>query len=301
MAERDIEAACDNTPEIVRFALSQSGAGSISCYDSGSFTTAGIGRFRALEGANPHVGDIGKVCEVEEDRIETEFLSLNGAKVIKALVDAHPYEAPAIHIVPIIDYRSFLKTNIQLESIPNPHNIISIAIEALDTSLRETVCGLLATQLQATILQALPNSLATCKEFIEHENRDVRQGYSIAGCVMTGHEMCKLIDSGTSVVLNGYYVSLVLHSQGSSSSSSSNSQCDSSFSSTWPCGVPRPDFMVVLCSSSNNDNDYYKNTGEVYRRMGCVEINADGSPQDIVLRIMAYLATHRPSHKVSQT
>ncbi len=45
----------------VRSALSEAGAGSIGNYDSCSFSSRGMGRFRPLAGADPFVGSEGKL------------------------------------------------------------------------------------------------------------------------------------------------------------------------------------------------------------------------------------------------
>ena len=79
----------------VKDALFQAGAGRIGSYDSCAWQVKGEGQFRALPGANPHLGNIGAVEKVPEWRIELvveeEFLQ----RTIAALKDAHPYETPA--------------------------------------------------------------------------------------------------------------------------------------------------------------------------------------------------------------
>jgi hypothetical protein len=84
----------------VRAALAASGAGSIGTYDSCSWTsTPGVGRFRPLAGARPHIGTIGLVEDVLEERIETEVAAPRLPAVLAAVRGAHPYETPAIHVV----------------------------------------------------------------------------------------------------------------------------------------------------------------------------------------------------------
>ena len=88
----------------VRSALAQSGAGAIGAYDSCSFSCRGIGRFRPLKGAKPFIGKEGSIEEVEEERIEVvvpENIELKS--VLASVRKAHPYEEPAIHVLPMVD------------------------------------------------------------------------------------------------------------------------------------------------------------------------------------------------------
>lgn len=95
--------------EAIRTVLAESGAGRIGAYDSCTFSSSGIGRFRPLAGADPHLGIIGRIESVTEERIETvvsEPTTLQA--VLHAVKRVHPYEEPAIHVLPMEDYRSFL-------------------------------------------------------------------------------------------------------------------------------------------------------------------------------------------------
>ena len=84
--------------DIVREAMGKVGAGKIGNYEFCSFSSFGTGRFRPLDGANPAIGEIGKLEQVEEERIEVtcdrEILN----DVIKAIKAVHPYEEPVIDV-----------------------------------------------------------------------------------------------------------------------------------------------------------------------------------------------------------
>ena len=82
----------------VREALFKAGAGKIGGYDQTSFNSAGIGSFRALEGAKPYVGELGKQHLENEIRIETVFPRHLEGPLIHALKTAHPYEEVAFDI-----------------------------------------------------------------------------------------------------------------------------------------------------------------------------------------------------------
>ncbi|MBI4975691.1 hypothetical protein HZC20_03360 [Candidatus Peregrinibacteria bacterium] len=87
----------------VREALVESGCGHIGNYDSCSFSVKGVGRFRPLEGANPHIGKIGDIEKVEEERIETVCPFVKLKEVLSAVRAVHPYEEPAIDVCPLLN------------------------------------------------------------------------------------------------------------------------------------------------------------------------------------------------------
>lgn len=89
--------------DAVRQALAASGAGAMGNYDSCSFSVKGVGRFRAGEGADPFVGKVGELEEVEEERIETICSADDVKKVAAAVRAAHPYEEPAIDVYPLLN------------------------------------------------------------------------------------------------------------------------------------------------------------------------------------------------------
>jgi hypothetical protein len=96
--------------EAVREALARAGAGKIGQYDSCSFSCRGTGRFRPLEGASPAIGRAGMLEEVREERIETVVPSdASLEEILRAVKDAHPYEEPAIHLLPMTNYKEFLQ------------------------------------------------------------------------------------------------------------------------------------------------------------------------------------------------
>ena len=85
----------------VREALFEAGAGSIGNYSECSYNTEGFGTFKAGEGANPHVGEIGKTHNESEVRIETIYPAIIELKLIAALLEAHPYEEVAYDLYPV--------------------------------------------------------------------------------------------------------------------------------------------------------------------------------------------------------
>ncbi|MCW3788262.1 Nif3-like dinuclear metal center hexameric protein [Plebeiibacterium sediminum] len=91
----------DDHAEVVRNAIFNAGAGHIGNYDSCSFNATGEGTFRANEGANPFVGEVGELHIEKEIRVETIFPSYLKGKVVNALIQSHPYEEVAYDIYPL--------------------------------------------------------------------------------------------------------------------------------------------------------------------------------------------------------
>ena len=85
--------------EALRAALADAGAGRLGDYDHASFSSAGEGRFRPLEGAAPTIGAVGALEVVDETRIEVVLPRTRRAAVVAALLAAHPYEEPAYDVV----------------------------------------------------------------------------------------------------------------------------------------------------------------------------------------------------------
>ncbi|KAF2470456.1 uncharacterized protein BDR25DRAFT_34994, partial [Lindgomyces ingoldianus] len=73
-------------------------------YTECCFVSKGLGQFRPGDAANPNIGEVGKLEEVEEVRLETICLGREVAvKAVEALKKAHPYEEPAYEIYKIED------------------------------------------------------------------------------------------------------------------------------------------------------------------------------------------------------
>ena len=88
---------------IVREAMGQAGAGKIGNYSYCSFSSRGVGRFKPNDGANPFIGEVGKLEEVIEERIEVICSRAELSKVINAMKKAHPYEEIAFDVYALED------------------------------------------------------------------------------------------------------------------------------------------------------------------------------------------------------
>ncbi len=89
--------------EVVRDAICEEGAGIIGNYNYCSMITKCIGTSKPNKEANPYIGETDKLTIIEEEKLEV-VCDINIAKrVIFKLREVHPYEEPAIDIIPLID------------------------------------------------------------------------------------------------------------------------------------------------------------------------------------------------------
>lgn len=91
----------------VRNAICEAGAGVIGNYTYCSMSTKCIGTFKPTDEANPYIGEKNKLEFVEEEKLEV----ICDVKLVKDVIlkirEVHPYEEPAIDIIPLIDESFF--------------------------------------------------------------------------------------------------------------------------------------------------------------------------------------------------
>lgn len=85
----------------VREAIGKAGGGKIGNYTFCSFSSKGTGRFLPQEGANPAIGEVGKLEQVIEERIEVTCARDLAAEVIAVIKKVHPYEEVALDVYPL--------------------------------------------------------------------------------------------------------------------------------------------------------------------------------------------------------
>ncbi|MGY4100846.1 Nif3-like dinuclear metal center hexameric protein [Nocardia sp. R16R-3T] len=84
--------------DAVLAALFAAGAGGSGTYRDCALRVPGVGQFRPVDGANPAIGAIGELQQVDEDRLEVIAPPSARTDVLAALRSAHPYEDPAYHV-----------------------------------------------------------------------------------------------------------------------------------------------------------------------------------------------------------
>ena len=97
----------ENTQE-VRNAVCNAGAGIIGEYSYCSTCVKSLGTFIPNDNAKPYIGENNKLEYVEEDKLEVICDIQKAKHVITELRKVHPYEEPAIDIVPLIDENSLI-------------------------------------------------------------------------------------------------------------------------------------------------------------------------------------------------
>lgn len=89
--------------ELTKQAIFSAGAGSISNYEHCAWQVKGIGQFKPVKGADPYIGQLNELEQVDEWRVETIVLEEKANAVAKALKASHPYEEPAFEFIQIIE------------------------------------------------------------------------------------------------------------------------------------------------------------------------------------------------------
>jgi dinuclear metal center YbgI/SA1388 family protein len=87
--------------ERVLEALFRAGAGWIGNYSHCSFNIPGTGTFLPQEGAQPFIGERGKLERAQEVRVETIVPESAERRAVQAMLKAHPYEEVAYDLYPM--------------------------------------------------------------------------------------------------------------------------------------------------------------------------------------------------------
>ncbi|MFD1152650.1 Nif3-like dinuclear metal center hexameric protein, partial [Saccharothrix hoggarensis] len=123
-------------------ALHAAGAGTLGDYDTVAWTVDGTGQFRPLTGANPAVGEVGRLERLPETRVEVVLDRRRRADVVAALRAAHPYEEVAFNLNEVADLPS--DTGIgRIGELDRPEPLREFAQRAVD-ALPATAWGVRA-------------------------------------------------------------------------------------------------------------------------------------------------------------
>ena len=94
----------DSHVETVKTAVFAAGGGRIGDYDSCAWQVLGRGQFRALDGSQPFLGQVGEVEVVDEWKVEMVVANDLIVAAVAALKVSHPYETPAYEVWSLADF-----------------------------------------------------------------------------------------------------------------------------------------------------------------------------------------------------
>ena len=93
----------------LRDELAKIGVGIIGNYDHCVALTPVRGFFRPMEGANPFEGEVGKISEVAEYKLEVNCQRELVNEALRVIKQVHPYEEPLINIIPLANHLFAMK------------------------------------------------------------------------------------------------------------------------------------------------------------------------------------------------
>ncbi|WP_339703276.1 Nif3-like dinuclear metal center hexameric protein [uncultured Marixanthomonas sp.] len=119
----------------VRESLFQAGGGEIGNYSNCSFNIKGEGSFNGNEESNPTVGNKGETHFEEEVQIGITFHKHKEGKIMKALLDSHPYEEVAYEITTLENKNQQLGMGIigELSNEASEDNFLKFIKETMQT------------------------------------------------------------------------------------------------------------------------------------------------------------------------
>ena len=88
----------------LRDELAKIGVGVVGNYDHCVALTPVQGYYRPVEGSNPYEGEVGRISEVIEYKLEVNCKRELVNKAIKVIKQVHPYEEPLINIIPLANH-----------------------------------------------------------------------------------------------------------------------------------------------------------------------------------------------------
>jgi hypothetical protein len=94
----------------IRDHLAKIGVGRIGDYDHCVATYQVQGYFRPLPGANPFDGEIGRIQEAMEAKVEVNCRRELVNEAIQIIRRVHPYEEPLVNIIPLANHLFDLKS-----------------------------------------------------------------------------------------------------------------------------------------------------------------------------------------------
>ena len=94
----------------IRDELANIGVGHVGNYDHCVAIYPVTGYFRPLLGADPFEGEIGKITETVEHKIEVNCKREMVNEALKVIRGVHPYEEPVVNVIPLANHLFDMKS-----------------------------------------------------------------------------------------------------------------------------------------------------------------------------------------------
>ena len=94
----------------LRDELAKIGVGRLGNYDHCVAITPVQGYFRPLPGAEPFDGEVGKISETPEHKLEVNCERGLVEEAIKVIRSVHPYEEPLVNVIPLANHLFDMKS-----------------------------------------------------------------------------------------------------------------------------------------------------------------------------------------------
>lgn len=88
--------------DLLKKSLREVDAGHLGDYDSCISYSKVTGTWRPLENTHPYIGELGKISEEPEIKVEVNIRSENLQETLAAIKKIHPFEQPLINIIPLL-------------------------------------------------------------------------------------------------------------------------------------------------------------------------------------------------------
>jgi len=88
----------------IRDELAKIGVGRIGSYDHCVALYPVKGYYRPLPGADPFEGEIGKISEVAEYKVEVNCRRELVNEAMKVIRRVHPYDEPLVNVIPLVNH-----------------------------------------------------------------------------------------------------------------------------------------------------------------------------------------------------
>ncbi|MDO5035959.1 MAG: Nif3-like dinuclear metal center hexameric protein [Porphyromonas sp.] len=152
----------EGSADELRRALMEAGIGRQGQYDGTSFSVRGEGRFRPQSGAHPHVGEQG-VWHMEPEVMVTSLCAkVDLARALHVIRKVHPYEEPAIDVVPIMHQDPNLGGGV-VGDLPEP-----VALEELFDRMKawQPIHSIAHSKVLKDPVQRIAYGGGACREYI---------------------------------------------------------------------------------------------------------------------------------------